>query len=266
MRSHYIRFAVVNFTLLVGATSANASDLSTSDVFAMMQDQWPEDKIVKHVTCREGEYDLDPQSYVMRSNREFKIPQSIRTAIEQTNLRRAGKGVPIPAGYCPIVRTKMHGWRGDLPISTSMVLTGVTSPVEARDLKYIYIRSSDSRWTPRAIAALKAHGKYEVVNFPEEAELFIDMQLGGGSTSSTMPTYGGPPKTTYTNYSGLSFTVRWYKKLPNALYSDKEQIEDRIIYYRFQQGSNAVEASFKHFLRAADGPKPKVKKDKKAKS
>jgi hypothetical protein len=250
----YFRTALIAATLTVGS-AANAMDLSTTDIFAMVEAKLADDKIISYIRCNRGDYETDPTTFVYRYyNKGKPLAPNITDAMKQANARNAING-PLPSD-CPIVRTKMARWNSDIPFSNKMVLHG-PPPVgatvdEARPLKYVYVSSSDSNWKARSAEILKAHGKFEVVETPQEAELFVQVIPEAGRTKYDSKEIFGSG-VSYINWKAAQMTVRWYKADP----ANPENVESRIAYYRFQKGGNALEASFKHFLNAVDGPRPK---------
>jgi hypothetical protein len=257
MDKHYISKSA-SIALLFTASASSAMDLNTLDIFEMIEKQIAEEKVVQHINCNNGKYELDPKSFAHRYyGRGKSLPININEAMKQANARtNAGEALPAD---CPIVRTKMTHWNSNIPYSNKFVFHGPAphgaTVEEVRPLKYVYITSDNIEWESRSAELLKAHGKYEVVSTPQEAELFISIQSEGGQTRYGS---GGAMGTgvTYISWNGAAMTVRWYKKGAEGT----DDVESRTAYWRSQKGNNALEALFKHFLNAVDGPKPKEEK------
>jgi hypothetical protein len=234
---------------------AQNSGLTNQDIYKMIEMKLPEAKIIQNIQCSQGTYNLSPETLKFAQFQyRITLPDAVQAAMRKANDAAIGKDATFGAA-CPVTRTKMLLWGSEYGASSSM---GKGAIEEARALTYVYIISSDSRWRERAKKLLQDHGKFEVVDSPQEAELFLQLNHSDGRVKyegNRVAGALGGTSTTYANYKAAELYARWYKKDPMA----PENVQERQIYYRFQKGSNAVEAALQHFLASVDGPKPKVK-------
>jgi hypothetical protein len=221
-------------------------------------------EIITLIQCRRGQYDFEQKNLQYNSGDFYgtivQLPGSIVSAMKAANA--APNGISAPPGVsCPAFRTRMSSPISEWPYSSDTYRCGFSSktlsmgpllsPTEARPLKYAYIMSDEITWKQRAQDIVRAHGKFTVVDNPEEAELFIWSRRSDGATTRMGPSvnHGGYTVPETTSYRGAAIDVSWYKQdMENS-----DSVEQRLIFSEFHTGKNAHEKAFAKFFAALEG-------------
>lgn len=132
-----------------------------------------------------------------------------------------------------------------------------------RAFTYVYILKTplEPVWEQRARDIVKTHGRFKIVDNPQEAELFITSTRSDWTkvTRSRGEAELGGVSSTFNK--GASLSVVWFKNDPD----NPENVEARWVFTDSRGGSKALEKTFARFFAAIGEPMTKGRERKPSK-